>query len=337
MRALDPNAKVVASPSDSLVVVSTPGHNYELLPVWAGEGYPQDVRHAIQRLGLSAMQERNPVVTAGNMSPGARDHLDRLGLAWADESGAARIVVAPALAVLRASSAPVHRVRPLGGFQWSPSAGAVAELLLTRRAGEPRAKSVPPLRVLSDQLGWSVAQVSKVMRGFDDSGWTVKSGTTGLTASRRLLDPSGMLSSWASWQAKRDLPAVKSHAHWKDPRTFVHDRLATAMPRESWCVTGWLALQELAPHVTTIPSISCYVEATVFDSDLPRVLDRAGLRPVEAGERVTLRRAEPHVLTLASNTWPRTAPAVRVYADLLTAGVRGEDAAEHLRETVLGY
>jgi hypothetical protein len=61
----------------------------------------------------------------------------------------------------------------------------------------------------------------------------------------------------------------------------------------------------------------------------------AGLKPVEGGRLVL--RPFP---TVSSNRLAtqvdglRVAPWPRVYVDLLHAGVRGEDAAEHLKEVV---
>jgi len=76
------------------------------------------------------------------------------------------------------------------------------------------------------------------------------------------------------------------------------------------------------------------VRAGKTPGDLRRALFAAGLEEMEGGGRLQLRpfpTPGPRITTnigpgLRSVLWPRA------YADLRTAGVRGEDAADHLRE-----
>jgi hypothetical protein len=70
-------------------------------------------------------------------------------------------------------------------------------------------------------------------------------------------------------------------------------------------------------------------------AELQAVAERAGLRSI-AGGRLTLLPL-PTVTTSRLATeldGVRLAPWPRVYADLRTTGVRGEEAAEHLREVI---
>lgn len=64
----------------------------------------------------------------------------------------------------------------------------------------------------------------------------------------------------------------------------------------------------------------------------------AGLRKVESGARVELVQADPYVLrrTITESDAPQVT-GVRLYGDLLRLGVRGSDAAEHLRATRIGF
>jgi hypothetical protein len=100
-----------------------------------------------------------------------------------------------------------------------------------------------------------------------------------------------------------------------------------------WAVTSALSAAAWAPVMTEVTPMEVYV-AGKTPGDLRRVLFAAGLREIEGG-RLQLRPfptpAGTRVTTeirpgLRSVLWPRA------YADLRTAGVRGEDAAEHLRE-----
>lgn len=101
-----------------------------------------------------------------------------------------------------------------------------------------------------------------------------------------------------------------------------------------YAVTGALAAEALAPYLTTVPAAEVYVSARTVVG-LEAVAASAGLKPVEGGRLIL--RPFPTVSTnsLASlQGGLRIAPWPRVYVDLLHAGVRGEDAAEHLKENV---
>jgi len=61
------------------------------------------------------------------------------------------------------------------------------------------------------------------------------------------------------------------------------------------------------------------------------------MREVDAGARVVIRPADRYLVgSLRRDAPSRQVTDVRLYADLLGMGVRGADAAEHLRETRLG-
>ncbi len=335
--------RVLDTPNGPVMLVEAPGFTYELVPIWAGEGFPRDVRVALSLNPVRTLATSQiPVLVAGRMSPGAQTLLAEQGLSWADEQGAAQLAAPPALLVTRVAAIGPAGKRP--GFRWTPSAGAVAEQILTMFGAElkdiepPSSIPLPPTHLLAASLPVSLAQVSRVLQAFDAQGWTRKVGSErGTGAERRLLEPSALLSAWAQWQAQRTARTVRTHATWQDPDRFLLDRLAPVMPHHAWCLTGWLAASRLAPFTTTVPSITCYLEPDAFDEGLPRILEAAGLRVVESGARVIFKEAEPQVLTLARSDSVPMASGVRIYADLLTAGARGEDAANHLREVVLGY
>ena len=96
------------------------------------------------------------------------------------------------------------------------------------------------------------------------------------------------------------------------------------------------AASVLAPYLTTVTSSQVYVESKT-SAGLEWVAANANLRPIEGG-RLTL-RPFPTVtagrLATVKNGL-RIVPWPRAYADLRVLGVRGEEAAEHLRETIRG-
>ena len=90
----------------------------------------------------------------------------------------------------------------------------------------------------------------------------------------------------------------------------------------------------MAPLVSRVSTTTVYVNAATR-LDLEAVAEAARLRPIEGG-RLTLKPfptvTTDRLATAVDNL--RVAPWPRVFTDLQTLGVRGEEAAEHLRATV---
>lgn len=104
----------------------------------------------------------------------------------------------------------------------------------------------------------------------------------------------------------------------------------------AWAATGAVAASTIAPYLTSVTTAEVYLEAESM-ALLEAAAAAANLRPIE-GVRLTLRPFPTvAVRELASNMdGPRVAPRPRVYVDLRQSGVRGEEAAEHLREVIRG-
>lgn len=326
---------------DVPVVYLPLAHPHRLVVAWVGEGFPQDVRSAIEshrgRLGVDDAL----VLVGRRMSKGAQEHLREQRVSWVDERGQAEIIQPPGLVVVRGPlSGRLQRIEP--EIRWTRSTGAVAESLLSwyaeNWAHQSSQVEVPRPSELAEGAHWSTPQVARVLQQFDANGWTEKVGPErGPGATRILRDPGALLSAWAGWYRRRPLESTSTHVVWRDAEQFWNDDLRTRLPANAWALSGWLGLAQVAPFMTSIPTITCYLEAAAYDHYLPSLMEAAGLREVETGSRVKFIRAEPHVLNWSVRESPdRVVSNVRLYGDLLRAGVRGEDAAEHLRETSIG-
>lgn len=296
---------------------------------WAGEGWPQDVRRVVSAVGDHWPEDA--VLLARHLSPGAIEWLRKRGVNWADEAGQARIL-APGLIVIREPDRPSGGRVGLHSFVWSKSAIAIAELILAQKDHALRVAD------LAEEGDWSTAQAAKVLKAFDDQGWTFKQGAArGPGAQRRLVDADGLLGGWSDAVAGSHREARVAHRATKDSMALLRDDLAPAFGRTpGWAVSGWAGLELAAPFASTTPNLHVYVADTEFAAPLSGVIEEANLREVGEGGRVTFWAADPRVFTSA--WWVEGIPVVsapRLFADLSSFAGRGGDAAYHVKEELI--
>lgn len=283
---------------------------------WARHGHLGDVRRLVER-------DRPDVVAARHLSPGAREFLAESGVGWVDESGASEIAVGP-LVVSRSG-----RARPAGPRRWTPAVTAVAEAVLAgTRATVDATRSA---------TGLSTGSCVNALRFLTEQGLLEADAQRGRAASRRVADANALLATYADAVAHASEPASPL-------RVGVHGRdLVSAIARlgerwdqvgTDWAATGIAAAAVIAPHLGEVTTAEVYVDAA-NDAALHARAAEAGLEPMEGG-RLVLRTVPTIAVTRLSErrNGLRIAPWPRVYADLRRVGVRGEEAAEHLREQV---
>lgn len=299
---------------------------------WIGNGWPQDVREALAKLAIGEGDPwpRDLVLVGKRLSAGSIDLLEGLNGNWADEAGNAEIL-APGVLVSRRGGRPKTAERTI---TWSGSALDVAELLLSRQWPEGFGTSE-----LATLTGWSAPRVSQLLSIFDRRGWTVKQGPTRGRGSRReLVDPGGLLEEWSKGILEDEDALVREASRTiAAAGEFLRQDLGPALSQNlSWALGGWAASEELAPYLTTVPTLQIYVHEDDLWEPLDEALFAAGLKEVSEGGRVQFKRATSNMLERASSANGLTVvSAPRVYADLLQLGPRGEEAAEHLKEVVI--
>jgi hypothetical protein len=103
-----------------------------------------------------------------------------------------------------------------------------------------------------------------------------------------------------------------------------------------WAATSALSASVLAPMQTEVAPLEIYVAGKTW-SDVRRAALAAGLQEMDGG-RLVLRPfptpAGANVTETITADGFRSVLWPRVYADLRISGVRGGDAAEHLREEI---
>jgi hypothetical protein len=288
--------------------------------VWAGEGSLGDARSAL------AGSDRPEVVVARHLSPGAREALSAAGVGWADETGAAEIALG-SIIVSRTGSPPEKVARPA---RWTPAVLAVGEALLCgTRATVSGAETA---------TGLSSGSCTNALRALTDLGLLQAQAERGRGSARRVADRDRLLVAYASAAvAMRSPLSLRVGVTWRDPVEGLADVGGHwGKANLGWAATSGVASAVLAPFLGTVTTAEVYVDADTVVGLQAAAAD-AGLRPIHGG-RLTLRPFPTvAVRRLAEQVGGlRVAPWPRVYVDLLSSGVRGEEAAEHLREVTDG-
>ena len=310
------NAKVPNDLSADLVV-----NGVSLDVRWAGEGWLGQVRPFLRR-----GRRRPDVVVARRMSPGAREALSKAGIGWVDETGAAEIAIGSI--VVSRTGRPERPVQKQPG--WTPAGLAVAEALLcgTRATVDS----------VQQATGLSTGSCTNALRVLTDLGLLSAETKRGRESARSVADADKLLDAYASAAAAFPPKArLEVGVTWRD----VLDGLGETGRKwdragVGWAATGAAASLVTAPYLASSETAVVYVDAAT-PAGLWAVAESAGLRPIDGGRLTLLPFPTVTARALAEEVdGLRVAPWPRVYADLRTTGVRGEEAAEHLREVVRG-
>jgi hypothetical protein len=157
----------------------------------------------------------------------------------------------------------------------------------------------------------------------------------GRQSRRYVVDSDGLTDAYAAAAERLRSPvAIRAGVVWRDPLADITS-VGRRWDEESveWAVTSALSAAVWAPFMTEISPMEIYVTGKTL-GDLRKAAFVAGLTEIEGG-RLKLRPfPTPAGATVTTQLRPglRSVLWPRAYADLRTAGVRGEDAAENLRE-----
>jgi hypothetical protein len=286
---------------------------------WIGEGWLRDALAALANAGT-----KPEVLVARRMSPGARSAAADARVGWVDESGAAEIAL-PGLLISRTGRKDPKICRPP---RWTPSVIGTAEALILGTR--------PTVAEVERRTGLSAGSATNALAVLTTLGLLQSDAARGRDSAREVTDRSRLLDAYAEAAITRTPPlSLRVGTSGRD----LIDELASLgkgwdAEGVAWAATGAVAASLLGPYLSEVAALDVLV-----DSPTPATLDslaeRSGLRPIEGG-RVLLRPFPTPVTRRLCGTESglRVAPWPRVYADLRITGVRGEEAAEHLREVV---
>jgi hypothetical protein len=313
------------SPYRDTVVMLDNGE--ELLVRWLPVGWPRQVVEAIHN------EPRPEILAAAAMSPGARKAAHDSGVGWVDESGAASIDYRNPKrgTTIRIETKGVPPLPLDSRAGWRPATLAVCEALLAQKA-------VPTVSSVVAATGLSMGTAADALKLLERDGHLASAVARGPGSARRILDDEMLLDAYAAAAERLRSPiTLRVGALWPHPVADAID-FGQIMARNdiSWATTGALAATQLAPVLTEVSPLEVYVSGRT-PSDLGRAASAAGLRAMEGG-RLLLRPFPTPAgdkLTTSDRDDFRAMLWPRVYADLRVTGVRGEDAADHLRDEMM--
>ena len=320
VRAVLPRSvKVRIGKHDSTVHLTISGMPVEAK--WIGEGGLRQVRDL-----LGDRRTRAGIVVARRMSPGAREALSEAGIGWIDETGAAEIVL-DSLIISKSGRPDEPREKPP---RWTLSVLAVAEALLC--------DTKATVAATQETTGLSAGSCTHALGVLTALGLLVSEMRRGRGSARHIANPDELLDAYAvAAAAMAPATSVTVGVTWRDMVAGITES-GRRWEKEGvdWAATGALAASLIAPYLSSVTTGDVYLDAKTI-AGLEAVAAEANLRPIIGG-RLTLRPFPTATAQrLASETsGVRVVPWPRVYADLRTIGVRGEEAAEHLREVIRG-
>lgn len=295
-----------------------------IIAVWTARGWPKQVEEATER------HDNVDVLVAPSVSEGARKMLEDRGVGWVEQTGAASFAVGP---VVVERDAQVRREDSASASTWRPSTFAVAEALLLGEVGTVAA--------VAARTELSQGTVTRSMRVLTDLGLLEARSARGRNARRRVENPDLLLERYAAEAERAGLPEPCVTIPL-DPSDPVDDllELVSAWDRSLrlWAATGALSAMFQAPYLQRPAPIQLYVDVqgasglAAAARELGRELmdgGRLSLRPFPSSATARLSDSATTETAMWCVPWPRT------YADLRLEGVRGEEAAEHLRARYL--
>jgi hypothetical protein len=327
--AHEPSLAQMGYRPDAVIDLEHEGRSYRLVVEAKRSLFPRDAREAIWQLRNYLThsdvggQYVVPVLMAESISPGARQLLRDERVGYFDASGSLFIP---------ASGLYVRVDRPASRKQ----ARSFNNLFAGRRAQALHAVWVLGrdwfgVHQIAERAGVSPATASETLIGIERREWVEVRGA-GPSKERRLVNPRALLDAWASYQTSVKPKAVR-HFYVRsttppdlqrriDHACEVHD-----IPYE---FAGITAGQIHTPYLSSISQVVCRISSR---SSMNAMLDSIDARPVRDGWNLGVHEVatddELRFREQIDGIW--VADPLQTYLDLLQAGARAKELAQHLR------
>lgn len=287
---------------------------------WIGRGGLREVRDVLRS------RPRPDVIVGSEISAAARAAASEADLGWVDETGAAEIVVGN-IVVSRSGERRRDSIRPK---HWTPSVVGVAEAVLCG--------VTPTVSATAEATGHSMSSTAHALSTLTELGLLEAPASRGRNSGRRVIDADRLLDEYADAATRlRPKAELRCGVLWREPFAAL-EKIGDRWDRAGvpWAATGAMAASLLAPYMTEVTNGEVYVDAT-SGPELLTIARLADIEPMGGGRLVVRPFPTATSERLATETEGiRIVPWPRVFADMRQVGVRGEEAAEHLREVVRG-
>lgn len=320
--------------ADYLIEANIAGKDILLVAEVKRTAYPRDVREAVWQLRniIVHMDMKAdvvvPVLIAEAISPGGRSQLQSEAVGFYDRSGSL-YVPAPGAFLYVEKPARKQQARKLTSL----FAGRRAQAL---HAVWRMGSGWFGVHEVAERASVSPTTVSQALIALEKSEWVEVRGS-GPAKERRLSNPRALLDAWAAYQSNlKPKPLRHYYARASDLTELVHslDHACDALDL-AYEITGLLSGQVHAPHLSNVTQVHCRLQAGLGQE---AVLETINARPVREGWNLALVEQGSHgpfvFRERIGDAW--FADPLQTYLDLLQAGGRSKELADHLRLEKLG-
>ncbi|WP_132537162.1 hypothetical protein [Rhizobium sp. PP-F2F-G48] len=319
---------------DFTVEMSRDGEPYRLVVEAKSSLFPRDAREAIwQFRNYLALKDSGgypviPVLMAETISPGARQLLRDERIGYFDSSGSL-FIAAKGLYLRVDKPASRKQSRSLNNV----FAGQRAQVLHAAWVAKSDWFGV---HELAERAGVSPTTTSETLIAVERREWIEVRGA-GPSKERRLINPRALLDAWSAYQSSVK-PKVLRHYYVRSTappellRRLDHACHIEGIPYE---LTGISAGQIHAPYLSNASQVSCRIPS---GQGMHAVMDAIEARPVRDGWNLGVHELksddELRFRCRIDDLW--VADPLQTYLDLLQAGGRAKELAQHLRSEKLG-
>jgi hypothetical protein len=331
----EPHSGEAHSKADAEIDLQVADKQFKLLVEVKKSIYPRDVRELLwtirQLKNYAQASERGtvPLLAAESISPGAKELLESESVGYFD-SGGSLYIPAPGAYLYIEKPPPKPFAKSVRAL-FKGKRSQVLHALLHQRNEWFGVKELAELAQVSS------ATASETLAALERFDWLASRGQ-GPSKERRLAEPGQLLDEWKKQVlAARELPVRRYYVPSAKSESLIH-RVAQVCEAHNleYVITQEAAAQLYAPFLSAISRVAYRVlpgrsaEAAARELDARVVAEGANLIVIETrslGEFLFKERVD--------SVW--LANAVQVYLDLLRAGGRAHEMAEHLRRERIGF
>lgn len=303
-------------------------YHVPLQVVDAGSGRTEQVELA---LGRSKASSGVPVIVGRHFSQKALAELNAAEANYMDDRHIRVRLMTPSILIRLQDDAEPPPERSATTLSLSGAAGGVALALLSDSKRDWKVTD------LAAEGRASLGAAQNTVVALEAAGLLQRSGR-GPATRRRVTDPAGLLDLYAR-DAVADRKVIArgfllNNGAEETMRSVSQRLIDEGHGVRAW-FTGVAAAQIVAPHVTAVRTFEAWV-TTPHRVDV--ILGAMGAMPADNGANLVVMRG--HRGVLVGSEYDRGVHRVslfRIYADALADPARGEEQAEHLRETSIGF